>query len=346
MRGKKSYLARGWRWLAAFLAVLWRRPVAVSWLTDGGSKRRCCDLLPPPCCFDTASSLCFRCSFCQQRSSLSTVASWRCWCCWRLVAVSWLTDGGSKQRQRQRSYFFQCFPMILPVCFLQVFNSSFLLLCFGLSLSLSLSLLVFFVLPLFSLRFFLSSGSLPLFLCFSFFSLLSFPPPSVSVFLGSIYRAKGVAFYCSHGEQPAGRPLGATAKVRLPPVFWQVRGGWSASVFGRWAPGERGPGKIQTKAPFSFFPAAMFGGEKKEEQCPSKRHRSALFFFFLIKCMKRRRFGENAPFHLNVAPARANFQISPQSSFVHFNCIPAKISSCPYSWPRVSLWSLASDLCN
>ena len=31
--------------------------------------------------------------------------------------------------------------------------------------------------------------------------------------------------------------------------------------------------------------------------------------------MKRRRFGENAPFHLNVAPKRAKFQISPQSSF-------------------------------
>jgi hypothetical protein len=109
---------------------------------------------------------------------------------------------------------------------------------------------------LFSLfGFFLSSGSLPLFLCFSFFSFLSFPPPSVSVFLGSIYRAKGVAFYCSHGEQPAGRPLGATAKVRLPPVFWQVRG--------RWAPGERGPGKIQTKAPFSFFPAACSGEEER-----------------------------------------------------------------------------------
>jgi len=42
-RGKKSYLARGRRWLAAFLAVLRRRLVAVSWLTDGGSKqRRCC----------------------------------------------------------------------------------------------------------------------------------------------------------------------------------------------------------------------------------------------------------------------------------------------------------------
>jgi len=62
--------------------------------------------------------------------------------------------------------------------------------------------------------------------------------------------------------------------------------------------------------------------------------------------MKRRRFGENAPFHLNVAPERANFQISPQSSFVHFNCIPAKISPRPYSWPRVSLWSLVSDFFN
>jgi hypothetical protein len=40
--------------------------------------------------------------------------------------------------------------------------------------------------------------------------------------------------------------------------------------------------------------------------------------------MKRRRFGENAPFYLYVAPERANVQISPQSSFVHFNCIPAK----------------------
>jgi hypothetical protein len=106
--GEEELPGAGRRWLAAFLAVLWRRPVAVSWLTDGGSKRRCCDLLPPPCCFGTASSLCFLCSFCQQRSSLSMVASWRCWCCWRLVAVSWLTDGGSKQRQR--CYFFSVFP--------------------------------------------------------------------------------------------------------------------------------------------------------------------------------------------------------------------------------------------
>ena len=37
---KKNYLARRRRCLAASLAVLWWRPVAVSWLTDGGSKQR------------------------------------------------------------------------------------------------------------------------------------------------------------------------------------------------------------------------------------------------------------------------------------------------------------------
>jgi hypothetical protein len=102
--------------------------------------------------------------------------------------------------------------------------------------------------------------------------------------------------------------LGATAKVRLPPVFWQVRGWWSASVFGRWAPGERGPDEIQTKAPFSFFPAAMFGGEEERGTVSFK---TTPFCFFFFECMKRRRFGENAPFHLYVAPERANVQISP-----------------------------------
>jgi hypothetical protein len=62
--------------------------------------------------------------------------------------------------------------------------------------------------------------------------------------------------------------------------------------------------------------------------------------------MKRRRFGENAPFHLNVAPKRAKFQLSPQSPFFFFNCIPANFGLRPYIWPRFSLWSLASDLCN
>ena len=42
----------------------------------------------------------------------------------------------------------------------------------------------------------------------------------------------------------------------------------------------------------------------------------------------------------------AKLQISPPSFLVHFNCIPAKFGPRPHSWPRFSLWSLASDLCN
>jgi hypothetical protein len=74
---------------------------------------------------------------------------------------------------------------------------------------------------------------------------------------------------------------------------------------------EKDRQKIQIKASFFLLPRCMFGGKKKEEQCRSKRHRSALSFFFFFECMKRRRFGENTPFHLNVAPERAKFQISP-----------------------------------
>jgi hypothetical protein len=126
-----------------------------------------------------------------------------------------------------------------------------------------------------------------------------------------------------------------------------LAGAWSVVGQCVWSVGSRRERARQNSNKSLFFPSSPLqcsGGKKKEEQCHSKRHRSAPFF--LIKCMKRRRFGENAPFHLNVAPERANFQISPQSSFVHFNCIPAKISLRPYSWPRVSLWSLVSDFFN
>jgi len=112
-------------------------------------------------------------------------------------------------------------------------------------------LLLWFSFPPFS---FLSvhSSSSPLSLSFGFFVLLPSPlffrfflPVSIPLqrSWGSIYRAQGVALLW-HGEQPAGRPLGTTAKVRPPsPVFWQVRGGWSAIVSGRWAPGERVAGR-------------------------------------------------------------------------------------------------------
>jgi hypothetical protein len=77
---------------------------------------------------------------------------------------------------------------------------------------------------------------------------------------------------------------------------------------GWWAPGERGPATFKQKLIFPSSPLHVWG-KKKEEQCRSKRHRSALFFFF-------DKTYETASFHLNVAPERANFQISPQLSFV------------------------------
>jgi hypothetical protein len=45
-----------------------------------------------------------------------------------------------------------------------------------------------------------------------------------------------------------------------------------------------------------FFPRFARPGEEEDPQCRSKRHRFGLFFFFL---MKRRRFPQNAAFHLN-----------------------------------------------
>jgi len=115
--------------------------------------------------------------------------------------------------------------------------------------------------------------------------------------------------YCSHGEQTAGRPL-----VRLPRF-----GGWCA-VGGRplcpvgGLQAREWPAKIQKKASLFLPPRCVIGGKKMNSVVQNDTVLLFLFFFFL-ECMKRRRFGENAPFHLNVAPKRAKFQISPQSSF-------------------------------
>jgi hypothetical protein len=106
------------------------------------------------------------------------------------------------------------------------------------------------------------------------------------------------------------------------------------------------PAKIQKKA--TFLPSSPLRDRWKKMNSVVQNDTVLLFpfFFFFFECMKRRRFGENAPFHLNVAPKRAKIQISPQSSFFVFNCIPAEFEPRPYIWPRFSLWSLASELCN
>jgi hypothetical protein len=189
--------------------------------------------------------------------------------------------------------------MILPVCFLQVYNSSFLSLCFGLSLSFGFfsfssfsSSSVFSFLP----SFFFARPPFSLFRVFSsFFSLLGlfflFPPFFAAV-LGAIYRASECGFLLwrmgsrSHGGWSA---IGCYCRGSAPPVFWQARGGWAASVFGRRSNGvglrvgglEARKGRQNlNESSFSLLPRCMFGGKKKEERCRSKRHRSALFFSF------------------------------------------------------------------
>jgi hypothetical protein len=69
--------------------------------------------------------------------------------------------------------------------------------------------------------------------------------------------------------------------------------------------------KFKLKHPFSFFPAACSGGRRKRNSVVQKDTVLLFLFLFFFECMKRRRFGENAPFHLNVAPERAKFQINP-----------------------------------
>jgi hypothetical protein len=188
--------------------------------------------------------------------------------------------------------------------------------------------------PSFSLFFFRFFFSVSLFFSvllsgLSLFGFSFFFPPSPSSSQRSwalFIEAKGAVFYSSHGEQPAGRPLGAAAEVR-----WVVRGGWSAIVFGRWAPGESGRQKIKKKQP--FFPSSPLRDRGKKMNSVVQNDTVLLFllFFFFFECMKRRRFGENAPFHLNVAPKRAKFQISPQSSFF------SSIASPPIRTPSLYL---------
>jgi len=61
---------------------------------------RCCGLLPPPCCFGTASSFCFLCSLCQQLffplySSFNGGAGGREWLGWRWWSVAVETGDNS-----------------------------------------------------------------------------------------------------------------------------------------------------------------------------------------------------------------------------------------------------------
>jgi hypothetical protein len=106
-------------------------------------------------------------------------------------------------------------------------------------------------------------------------------------------------------------------------------GGWCAVVGRPLCPvgglqAREWPAEIQIKA--SLSPSSPLRDRGKKMNSVVQNDTVLLFlFFFVFECMKRRRFGENAPFHLNVAPKRAKFQISPQSSFL------SSIASLPIS---------------
>jgi len=187
---------------------------------------------------------------------------WRCRC-WRCFGGGWWRRLGSRTAAPSSgsgALFFQCFPVTLPVWF----SSS-----FQLFLPLPMFWSSFFFFPRF-LSSFGSSSLSPLFFCFllllrllssvffSFFlSVRSPPPPLLLCWLLFIEPSEWL-FAVEHGEQPAGRPLGATAKAR-PPLFGFLAGA-------RWVVGhcvrsvgsrrESGRQKFKKKLHFSFLPAA------------------------------------------------------------------------------------------
>jgi len=138
-----------------------------------------------------------------------------------------------------------------------------------------------FPLPFLSLSVFSFSSTL---LCFSRLfssSSLLFSPSLLLCWLLFIEPSEWL-FAVEHGEQPVGRPLGATAKARPPPPRFSGRcavGGRPLCPVGGLQAREWPAKNSKKRHPFSFFPAACLGGKKKDEQCRSKRHRSALFFF-------------------------------------------------------------------
>ena len=200
------------------------------------------------------------------------------------------------------------------------------------------SVLVDFLSYSLSSVFFFFGLSPSFFSVFSFFSSLPFPPPRpvlFSAFLGSIYRAKGVAF--SHGEQLAGRPLGATAKVRLHPVFWQVRGRPVCSVGGLQA--REGPEKIQTKAPFSLLPRCnVWGGRRKRNSVVQNDTVLLLLFFsFFFWMYETASFWRKRAVSFKCGARMRQIPNQPLIIFFSFNCIPANFGLRPSCWPRFSL---------
>jgi hypothetical protein len=250
---------------------------------------------------------------------------------WRGVAVASCVSGGAVAEagggdlftdsdSRQRCGCFRRFGSFSPFLPFSLFSRFLLFSGWSFLFSRYSSLFFFVLLSSFSLLRSISSPLSPLFFLFSPCSSPLFSPSPLLLLCCLLFiEPSEWLFAVEHGEQPAGWPLGATAKARPPLLGFLAGARWVVghcvrSVGSR----QEWPAKIQKKDfPFSFFPAACSGGRRKMNSVVQNDIvlLFLFFFFFFFECMKLRRFGENAPFHLNVAPKRAKFQISPQSSF-------------------------------
>ena len=199
----------------------------------------------------------------------------------RLVAAPWLTDGGSKQRQRCSvfSVFSRDTPRLVFLKFSNLPSYSYVLVFFFSSLGFSL----LSVLPLSLICFFLFSPSPPSPLFSSlFFSFFFSPvcPPLPQRSWGSIYRAQGVALLWSMGSN---RPVGHWA--RLPRFGPPPRFSGKCAVGGRplcpvgGLQAREWPAKIQKKA--SFFPSSLLRDRGKKMNNVVQNDTVLLFFFFL-----------------------------------------------------------------
>jgi len=102
--------------------------------------------------------------------------------------------------------------------------------------------------------------------------------------------AWGAGLYCP-ATAPGWLANGWGWQGAAPLVFFHHEGAWGVS-FGRHVAWERG----QKKTKLFFLPLLHVQGEEERGTVSFK---TTLFWFFFFFNMKRRRFGQNAPFHLN-----------------------------------------------
>ena len=147
-----------------------------------------------------------------------------------------------------------------------------------------------------------------------------------------------------HGCVGSGARWSGGRQAPLPRCFsrFRWRGGWSASGFGFGGPKawSVGPWHVRreagTKTPVFLF-SAMLAGGRRRETVPFKTTPFGLPFFKKKKRMKRRRFGENASFHSNVAPETRQRSHQSPNYFCSFQLRPCQFRSRPPSWPPFPL---------